>query len=81
MGLQATLVLGNRIEYAGDTVGNIVLDDIPHIPAGKQDADTGVDDVQVVAFVDIEKYRQRAGNEMDKPLQHHGGQTGQHSDK
>lgn len=53
MGLQPALILGNGVEDAGDAVGNVVADEIADVEDRDDDADGGVDEVEVVALGDV----------------------------
>ena len=57
----------------------VITHDIPHIPAGEQDAHNRINKIEVVTLGYIGSVGKRCAYEMNKILKKQGGETAQHA--
>ena len=72
MDFQPAFLQRQRIQHAGDTMGDGLTCDVIDIQARQQDTDSGEDQIQQVSALGAETARQPAGNEADEGLEQHG---------
>lgn len=70
---QPAFLLRDGIEDAGDTVADVVLDDVAHIEPRQQDTDNRVDEVEVVGAVGVEVRGEQVLDKVDEKFQNQCG--------
>ena len=80
MALEAALVSGYGVEDTRNAVRDVVAHQIVHIEACKNDADSGKENVKIVALVDVDMAKQHAREQVDEHFQHNGSKAAERAD-